>query len=370
MRVARRIGINALLVLISITLFFAGLEVFLRVSDMRVSAPPSPPSPAAVPDRFAGIPPEILSRAEARRSLLTMPDDWKRRSADVPESVVSYYWHGALHIHNADMMRHIGPYPPRRPGVYRVIVVGDSLTYGYGIPEEATFTHLLNEWMSDDGRVEFLNLGVSGHQSEDIAKVIDRAIAELVPNLIVYAVCENDFLPSGVSQYDFSYDFPLPDGVKMFLLAHSRALQLISDLYDATLRRFHLRRDFFDDILSDFDGYQRRFERDVGRMALRAKENGLPAIVAIVLDQTVQYNGRGHRIAHIAETIMRDAGFDVVSTEDYYRTYNGDPLYVSRWEGHPNEVANYIWARMLSERLRSRLPAATTKINVSNTIPQ
>jgi hypothetical protein len=27
---------------------------------------------------------------------------------------------------------------------------------------------------------------------------------------------------------------------------------------------------------------------------------------------------------------------------------------VSNWEGHPNEVANYIWATMIMNRLRQR----------------
>src|SRR5262249_27294191 len=162
---------------------------------------------------------------------------------------------------------------------FRVVVVGDSLTYGYGIPEEATFTHLLNKWMSSDGRIEFLNLGVPGFQSEDIAKEIDRFIPELKPDLIIYGVCENDFLPSGVGQYAFTYEIPLPEGMKTFLLSYSRALQFTSGLYDAALRRFHLRRDFYDDILADFAGYQQRFEHDVGRMALRTKQAGLPPIV-------------------------------------------------------------------------------------------
>ncbi len=370
MHLAGRIGINALLVVVSLALFFGGMELFVRVTDMRVSATPTPPALPAVADRFADIPTEIRARAQARFSFLTMPDDWKRRAVEVPGAAVAFYWHDALQVQNADAMRHIGPYPAHRPGVIRVIVVGDSLTYGYAIPQEATFTHLLSEWMSSDGRIEFLNLGVPGFQSEDVAKVIDRAIPELAPDLIIYGVCENDFLPSGVGQYELTYAIPIPENIKAFLLSHSRALEFTSDLYDAALRRFHIRRDFFDDILADFDGYQQRFDRDVRRMALHAKQADLPPIISIVLDQYPQYNGRGYRIARIAESIMRRTGFDVIETEDYYRTYNGDNLYVSPWEGHPNEVANYIWARMLLARLRSRLPATIAITQGADSIPR
>jgi hypothetical protein len=36
----------------------------------------------------------------------------------------------------------------------------------------------------------------------------------------------------------------------------------------------------------------------------------------------------------------------VIPTEDYYRTNSGKAHYVSRWDGHPDEVA-LIWANMI-----------------------
>jgi GDSL-like Lipase/Acylhydrolase family len=241
--------------------------------------------------------------------------------------------------------------------------VGDSLTYGYGIAEKDTFVHLLNDWLSQEAPVEVFNLGVSGYQSEDIANVIEKFLPQLQPDLVVYTICLNDFLPSGAGEYTYEYAVPLPEKFKTFALAHSRALQFTSDLYDAALRRVHVRRDFFDDILRDFGSYQTRFRHDVARMQAFVSAAGLPPIVGMVLDQSPAYGDRGHMIARVAERAMADAGFDVVSTEDYYRRYNRDWLGVTRWEGHPNEVANYIWAQMLLGRLRPRVPITRAKTN-------
>jgi hypothetical protein len=44
----------------------------------------------------------------------------------------------------------------------------------------------------------------------------------------------------------------------------------------------------------------------------------------------------------------------VIDTEDYYRRYNNQAMNVSRWEGHPNEIANYIWAHMFMKELNAR----------------
>jgi hypothetical protein len=348
-----RCAVNGLLVLLSITLFFVGLEIFLRVMDRDVG-PQSSNRPTISSERFAGIPKSIVELAQSRKRVLTMPDEWKKRTVDIAGAARSYYWHGALHVYNADNMRRLGPYPSHRQGVFRVVVVGDSYTYGDGIAEQATFTHLLNDWMSREGMTEFLSLGLEGAQSEDIANTIEKFIPRLRPDLIIYAVCLNDFLPSWVGQYEFTYAFPLPESAKAFLLKHSRALQFTSDLYDATLRRAHLRRDYLDDILSDFDNYQERFRRDVERMAALASAAGLPPIIGIVLDQYPVLDGRGYKISRIAEQAMQAAGFDVIWTEDYYRRYSGENLSVSRWEGHPNEIANYIWASMIADHLRNR----------------
>jgi GDSL-like Lipase/Acylhydrolase family len=359
MHLARRIGLNTLLVVMSVALFFVGLEVFIRVSDSRVNAKPSAPTlpaPAVVPDRFADVPAELLARAAARFSFLTMPEEWQHRDVQVPGAARAYYWQGALHILNADQMRHPGPYPTHRPGVFRIAIFGDSLTYGQGIAEEDTFAHLLNDWLSGGGKLEVLNLGVPGAQSEDIVLLMKRFIPLLQPDLVVYTVCLNDFLPTGVGQYQYYYAFPLPNSWKTFLIDHSRAAQFTSDLYDATLRRLHLRRDFYDDILADFNSYQTRFRNDVAHMQAIAEAAGIKPIVSMVVDQFPDYGGRGYAIAKLAEHIMMAQGFDVIPTEDFYWRYHAAGFAVSPWEGHPNEVANYIWARMLSAHLRSRLP--------------
>jgi hypothetical protein len=118
----RSAAANSLLVFLSIGLFFLGLEALIRIHDAWASRGPAPTA-HEVFDRFADVPPELVARAEARKAFLTMPEEWKRRDVTIPGSLRSYYWHGALHVHNADNMRHLGPYPPKQPGIFRIIVV-------------------------------------------------------------------------------------------------------------------------------------------------------------------------------------------------------------------------------------------------------
>jgi hypothetical protein len=115
-----------------------------------------------------------------------------------------------------------------------------------------------------------------------------------------------------------------------------------------------LRKDFYDDILADFAGYQRRFASDVTQMNEVVRAANLPPLVAIVVDQLPVYQGRGYQIAKIAEDDFAKAGAEAISTESFYRTYSGRDFSVSRWEGHPNEEANWLWAEMIADALRHR----------------
>ncbi len=353
---------NGLLVAVSIVLFFAGFELLLwagEVFNLRIdlgsSASAKHVEVAKDGALMADVPAHIISSAAGRYNYVTIPAEWKQVLIQVPGASWARRWQGAIEVYNKDEMRHIGPFPEKKPGVFRVLVVGDSLTYGDGLPEEATFTSLLNAWIGKDHNAEFLNLGVDGAQSEDVLNVVNKFVSELKPDLVFYAVCLNDFLPSGKEQYSYNYAFPLPDSFKDFFIRNTRFGAFISDAYDAALRRFHLRRDFFDDILADFDGYQKRFLRDVTNMNATVQAAGLPPMMAMVLDQFPENGGRGYKIAQIAEESLAYAGIEVISTEDYYSQLSGrSDLYISRWELHPNEVANYIWARMISQRLAGR----------------
>jgi lysophospholipase L1-like esterase len=360
-RLLSALCVNGLLVLGSLALCFVGAELFLRAhaalskpSTVAVTAPAQPP-PALDPNGEIQVPAELLARQAARHALLTMPDEWKMAKIVVPGAYDAFTWHGVVHPLNTVGMRWASPFPEKNPETYRVLVVGDSLTYGVGIAEQDTFTALLNRWMDRDYRIEFLNLGSSGSQSEDILKTIKTFVPQLRPNLVIYAVCLNDFLPSGQGEYTYTYAFPLPGNLQRFFLTYTRTGPFISELYDRTLRYFHLRRDFFDDILSGFGGYEDRFRRDVAEMNSFVRAAGLPPMIAMIIDQYPAAEGRRHRIVSAAERALRDGNFDLMSLDDFSRRYHGKSMNVSRWEGHPDEVANFIWATMFMRKLQERL---------------
>ena len=301
------------------------------------------------------LPAEVVAHAAWRKSLLSLPSEYQRHNVVVQGANRAYNWHGVVHVHDENGMRRSSPFQEKRADIFRVMVVGDSLTYGDGVDEKWTYPSVLQRLLAPDYRVEFLNLGVDGYQSEDVLRTIRQFTPKLKPNLIIYGVCLNDFLPSGVEQYGADqYAFPLPIAMKKLLTERTRVGKFLDKSYDALLIRVGAHADFVDDILRDFGNYQKRFMRDVSNMNKFALANGIPPLVSMVLDQSPQFGGRGHKIAKIAEKYLKAARIDVIDTEPYYRQYDGEELHVSRWEGHPNEQAHAIFAEMFKHRLLER----------------
>jgi GDSL-like Lipase/Acylhydrolase family len=230
------------------------------------------------------------------------------------------------------------------------MMVGDSLTYGDGVAEEWTFSRLLERSLQPSHRVEVVNLGRDGFQSEDILSVLHQFLPLLDPDLVVYAVCLNDFLPSGETQ-DAAYTFPLPVDWKDYLLERTHLAQLLDEAYQNLLLVLGLRADFFDDILAGGASDQARFAHDAAAMNRFVREEGLPAMIGIVFHQFPGGDPRGWELVEIAERSLANAGFDLISVMSWRELFRDRVFPISRWEAHPNELAHSLIAEHLHEKL-------------------
>jgi lysophospholipase L1-like esterase len=326
---AKRTGLSNLLLLVtSVMVALILIESFLWICQLKPQ----------IPQRIA------------------MPQEWKKRRVEISGASYAYYWHNILHVHDKNGMRRTTPFPPKSASQFRIIIVGDSLTYGYGVQEEETYPMQIEAALKTKFNVEVLNLGVTGCQSEDILKIVREYTPLLQPDLIIYGVCLNDFLPSGVREYknDMAYKFPLPERMKTFLSERTSIGQLVSRVYNSILMEIGLRNDFWTDILKDFENYQTRFSKDAKTMNNLALSMGLPPIVAMVLNQDPDLNSKGYQIAMVAERHLTNAGMTVIPTEELYKKYDKQLMVVSPWEGHPNANAHTIFADFFVVYLQNR----------------
>ncbi len=75
------------------------------------------------------------------------------------------------------------------PGRPRVVFVGDSTTYGYGVETRDTFVEVLDEWFPE---ADMINLGVPAYTSTQGYRVVQREALALRPSVIVFSFNFND----------------------------------------------------------------------------------------------------------------------------------------------------------------------------------
>jgi hypothetical protein len=84
----------------------------------------------------------------------------------------------------------------KQPGVTRILVVGDSVVFGWKVREEDKLSSILNRYMaeriSDDTKVEFLTIGLLGWNVRSEVAFLESHIYLLEPDLILWWSIEND----------------------------------------------------------------------------------------------------------------------------------------------------------------------------------
>ena len=86
-------------------------------------------------------------------------------------------------------------------GVVRIVALGDSVTFGNGLPREATWPELLEQLPADsEPSFEVLNLGVAGYNTLEEVIFLERTGLALDPDVVVLQVHVNDLGASSISE--------------------------------------------------------------------------------------------------------------------------------------------------------------------------
>lgn len=113
-----------------------------------------------------------------------------------PSKKDEYTW-GHLVKYNRFNFRERDFEVPKPDGVYRIMVLGDSFTFGVGLSVDERYTQLLEEnlnkkFSKDDLRFEVLNFGVEGVPTLYEKEILTHAIDQVEPDLVIVGFSVND----------------------------------------------------------------------------------------------------------------------------------------------------------------------------------
>ncbi len=83
--------------------------------------------------------------------------------------------------------------PARRRGLLRILVTGDSNTFGVGVRDEETYTRVLEDALRADGLdAEVMNVAYGGFGTDQELEAVSELLPDYRPDLVIAQFCEND----------------------------------------------------------------------------------------------------------------------------------------------------------------------------------
>jgi lysophospholipase L1-like esterase len=298
------------------------------------------------------------------------------------------------------------PWSPAERDAYRIVVLGDSITFGNYMRAEDRFSDLLQGSLAAElaRPTEVMNLGVVGYDTLQEVVTLERRGLSLSPDLVVLAFCVNDL---GVVSFNERYlhDAPLV-GSPLYRLRLAQFLRNKLDTLELVIRfkTSNEERQFAADnarYIAPVDGdeklmalvgeLERQVEAEEGsgwlgrddspvvdwylskarlgkldytfaRLARLQERHGFDVAVLLVpyLEPTPSYDV----IYRMLEHEVSKHGFELISLEREFGSYGFDRLRFAERPGdkiHPNEAGH----RLIAERLLDFVAPAPQRVTRS-----
>jgi len=248
-------------------------------------------------------------------------------------------------------------YSPTKPaGVYRIMLLGDSTTFGWGVPLSETAAKILErnlnaEHLPGYDRVEALNAGVGNYDTVQEVTYYKTRGRAFHPDLVVLVYFIND--PE-----------PVPVERKGFLVDSSYLIAFSVNRFDGVLRRIGTRPDWnkyysslYDD---DRTGFQACKAALVDLASTTQKEN-TKLLVAILPELHQINNSYPFTAAHQKiKDVLANEHAPVLDLIDGLRDHGPEStLWVTPLDDHPNGRANTLVAAQIQDWIQNELNQAT-----------
>ncbi len=255
-----------------------------------------------------------------------------------------------------------GPeYPTPKPaGLFRVLLVGDSFTFGYGVAEDSTYGAQLERLISARGlpcaSVQIVNGGVNGYNTEQEVAFVRLIGLSLQPDLVIIGFNPNDIMDAAEGKTMLRHP-----GLKkvlgrsalyQFMVPRIKSVVMRSagEAYDSTIARF---------IAGDSSVSDRgeRVRRGIDSLSELGEENGFRIAVALFPFATqVDAPETAHWPPAIFRRLEMTDGIPVLDLLPAFRAAarRGHNLFLDEPTRHPNPSGLRIVATELEHFLASR----------------
>ena len=288
-----------------------------------------------------------------------LPEEWK----DLPqvESLLELAGanvrginRGALFETNRFGFRGPEPSLEKPPGVFRIVVTGDSVPMGWGVNHEDTYAARLERALRETGRdVEVLNVSLAGQNAQWAAGRLEGLGLRFDPDLVVYGFTLNDIEGRFYRARERMEEEFAP---MRFRTSRFRLVQLLGPRLVSLRELFWPPEDSY-----PFELNQNYFENEPAWDAMVAAFERLAQIgrqrdvcVVMLIHTRLYFLHFLHPFERHYDAVAaaaRERGLFVVPTLDAFLGKSANELWVNAFDAHPNATGHAILADTLLEGL-------------------
>jgi lysophospholipase L1-like esterase len=259
---------------------------------------------------------------------------------------------------------------PKPADIYRVMVLGDSLTWGAGLAVEERYTAIAEGLLSEafpKKRFELLNFGIPGGPTTEERDILRELKLEVAPDLIVVGFCLNDPQPK---RMDYSIEREkltnsklgqTVDRVSHFLLdiGLPYTAKLSNDAFYGLAQRLGIIPSANSALARAYDPLSNEWQSFVQAlkdMKKMSDELNLPSPIFAILSHAGRSNILWSQWLQQVEKTAADIGFVSYNHEfEIADRLGGESLTINRLDGHPSAAVNRIYGEKLYQVISEQL---------------
>jgi lysophospholipase L1-like esterase len=237
------------------------------------------------------------------------------------------------------------------PGTYRVVVLGDSTTFGWGVHFEETYPKLLEKSFNTNPPsaqwkiYEVINTGIGNYNTaQEVASLKDRWLA-LNPDMILIGWYINDAEPT-------------PKPSRNWIAYHSYGYVWLTSQFDSLLRNVGVNKtykEYYNGLYADDQPGWKKSQNAFAELAQICRDRKIP--LKIVLIPELHSLSGDYEFKHIDDLIRAVGATNGVEVLDLIDAFpaSGDPkqFWASPEDAHPNDKANELMAAKIDATLRT-----------------
>lgn len=243
----------------------------------------------------------------------------------------------------------------RPDNVYRIAVIGDSYTYGQGIPENERYTNLLEKYLNKkNNKYEVLNFGKGGANTIDEITILRDVVLKANPDFILLQWTVNDVEEHKKGQ--MSWQLPLSKRLHR-KLHRSSAFYYVAALQYSNIQKMFKHSestfDYFRGRLGDPESLDsQHYKQVLKEFLVQCKNEEIP--LGVILFPRIANLKKAYPYDYLHNRVLQICTQEGISCIDlrytitpYTDSSEYKKLWVNRFDAHPGSFVNSLAAERL-----------------------